>query len=263
MEETKHNVFVTGDTHGGETMKTLGSRYWNVKGLTKNDFLIVLGDFGLPWQCSLKDDSIETIKSYEDVIISPSDLYHIKWFIDKPFTTLVLLGNHEGIYSIWDKLEVRYFEPIKGNIKVLPTRHGEVFYLLRDTKYEINGKSFLVIGGAMSIDKEVRTPYKDWWELETLTHKEQGNLLDIIEKQKKFDFVLSHTIPTWLIPSIMKSSFDPKFRDPISKFLEHIESQIEFKCWHFGHFHEDIHLNIDGDNYYCHYNAIPRQIIYT
>jgi len=107
MEEVRHNVFVTGDTHGGETMKNLGSRYWNVKGLTKDDFLIVLGDFGLPWQCGLKDDSIETIKSYEDVIISPSDLYYIKWFIDKPFTTLALLGNHEGIYSIWDKLEVR------------------------------------------------------------------------------------------------------------------------------------------------------------
>jgi len=263
METVKHNVFVTGDIHAGETIKNLGSRYWNTKGLTKEDFLIVLGDFGLPWTCELKDSNIDIIKSHEDIIVSSTDLYHIRWLLDKPFTTLAILGNHEGIYRIWDNLEVRYYEPVKGNIKVLPTKYGEVFYLLRDTKYEISGKSFLVIGGAMSIDKEYRTPEINWWEMETLTYQEQENILDIIRKQSKFDFILSHTAPSWLIPSIMKGTYNSKVNDPVSKFLEFIEKKVEFKCWHFGHFHEDMHLNINGDNYYCHYNATPRQIIYT
>ena len=255
-----HKVYVTGDTHGGSTMKNLTSKNWDTKGLTKDDFLIVLGDFGLPWECHV-DHTVEKVTSHKDVIICKEDLYHIKWFINKPYTLLALMGNHEGVYSVWDKLEVRYFEPINGNVKVLPTVHGEVFYLLRDVVYTINGKTFLVIGGALSIDKQWRAPDISWWEMELLSRKEEENILNILDKQRQFDFVLTHTIPDWVIPYIMEDISYEKQNDPVSKFLTYVENIIEFDSWHFGHFHEDRELNIRGDKFLCHYNNEPLRLI--
>lgn len=43
-------IFITGDTHGGIDIKKLSSRNFpKGKKLTKNDFLIITGDFGFVW----------------------------------------------------------------------------------------------------------------------------------------------------------------------------------------------------------------------
>ena len=53
-------------------------RFPEQKNLTKDDYLIVCGDFGLVW-----DES-------------PEERYWRKWLDDKPFTTLWIDGNHEN-----------------------------------------------------------------------------------------------------------------------------------------------------------------------
>ena len=43
-------VFVCGDTHGThDLMKLMNFRLWGGKNLTKDDYVIVCGDFGLLW----------------------------------------------------------------------------------------------------------------------------------------------------------------------------------------------------------------------
>ena len=44
------SIFITGDTHGSTDISKLGlSRFWEAERLTKNDYVIILGDFGLIW----------------------------------------------------------------------------------------------------------------------------------------------------------------------------------------------------------------------
>ena len=46
------SIFLTGDIHGAMSVKKLGARWFNVKEptpLTRDDYVIILGDFGLVW----------------------------------------------------------------------------------------------------------------------------------------------------------------------------------------------------------------------
>lgn len=70
-------IFVTGDTHANLDIGKLSTRRFpEQKELTKEDFLIVCGDFGLVWDGSARE------------------IYWQDWLSDKNFTTLWIDGNH-------------------------------------------------------------------------------------------------------------------------------------------------------------------------
>jgi hypothetical protein len=72
-------IYLTGDTHGD--LSRLTSANWpKGKSLSKRDYLIILGDFGVLW--NPKEDS--------------SSKYWLNWLSKKPWTTLFLDGNHEN-----------------------------------------------------------------------------------------------------------------------------------------------------------------------
>jgi len=258
----KSRVFVCGDIHGAGSndIKKINSRNWEEqKKLTKNDFLIFLGDFGIPWGCGMKDGATSH-EEWGDIIISKEDKYWTDWLVSRTYTSLVLLGNHEPIYSILKYIPKTYYEPIKGYVKELKLEHGLIRFLMKDSEYFINGKRFLVIGGALSIDKTSRIPEVSWWEEEMLTKNEQDNVLDVIEKDTKFDYVLSHTCPSWLVPQFTYGD-NAKIYDPVAQFLEHVENRIEFDSWHFGHFHVDeSYTDSLGSVFQCHYNSEPFEL---
>ena len=70
-------VFATGDTHIPFTIHNLTTKLFpEQKELTKEDFLIICGDFGLLWD----------VDGW-----SNEELYWKKWLEDKPWTTLLLM----------------------------------------------------------------------------------------------------------------------------------------------------------------------------
>ena len=69
-------VYVTGDTHA-EFNKFSTKRFPEQKELTKEDFVIVCGDFGVWHDC-------------------PEERYWFDWLSKKPFTLLFVDGNHEN-----------------------------------------------------------------------------------------------------------------------------------------------------------------------
>lgn len=72
-------MFVTGDLHGYEDISKLNSKRFPAnKHLTKEDYVIVAGDFGLVWNHQ------------------QDELYWRKWLARKNFTTLFIDGNHEN-----------------------------------------------------------------------------------------------------------------------------------------------------------------------
>ncbi|MBP3836167.1 MAG: hypothetical protein J6E31_03645, partial [Pyramidobacter sp.] len=69
-----------------------------------------------------------------------------------------------------------------------------MFHLRRGQVYEIEGKSFFCMGGAMSIDKEWHTEGESWWPGENITTDDMRRGVEALEKRgNKVDYVLTHT----------------------------------------------------------------------
>lgn len=244
--------FVCGDTHGSErdTLK-MSSRKWpEGKTLTKEDVLFQLGDFGWIWY------PLHGFNKEQD--------NWLDWIANKPWTTAVVLGNHENYDIIatlpWTQKwgnDVQYYEIENGN---------RIYFLKRGAIYEVNGQKILAIGGAHSIDKGNRIEGQSWWRQEDITQAEIDNCLDELSKHEdEVDFVLTHTCPdkyvTTFVPQHLLSSLGGKRHDFTAKFLEVVNNQIKFHQWHFGHFHMDkMHIGINGDYMRCHYMGTPFEL---
>jgi hypothetical protein len=89
----------------------------------------------------------------------------------------------------------------------------------------------MFIGGAESIDKNLRTPGVDWFPEETLRpnkfSKQFNGLVDII---------VSHTGPASFLEGISNKNLT--FADKTSKVLDSMLRVFSPKKWFFGHWHE-------------------------
>ena len=231
-------IYITGDTHNTIDMHHLSAkwmrRYCFLQGAKYSEVTeaIVLGDFGLPWEdCPVDENGIHPADK--------SDKYLLDWYNKKPFKVLAVMGNHDN-YNMLEKLPQA---KMYGD-KVLKVSEN-VFYLIRGHIYNIQGKSFLVLGGAQSQDKSRRTLDKDLWAQEEWTSEEEDACISRIEKfGKAFDFVLSHTGPLSGISCIESSCDYPEYaaacrEDSNVRFNDRIDGMISYKRWFFGHWHEN------------------------
>ena len=211
-------IFLVGDIHGSHSISKLNTKNFPIqKELTKEDVVIQMGDFGNYWAGDKEE------------------AYWLDWLAAKNFTFAFLDGNHENHQMIWDlPLEEKW----GGLVNVDHRTQGSIYHLRRGEVYTINNKKFLVIGGAQSHDKHLRTIGKDWWETELLSRADEENALNNIDlHNRKFDHVLSHTVPEHVVLEFTESS--TRLHDPVAKFLGFIENLIDYKSWHIGHFHND------------------------
>lgn len=224
-------IYITGDTHNTIDMRHLTTkwmrRYCALQGADYSEIteVFVLGDFGLPWEdCPVDENGIHPAAKDEKFLLD--------WYDKKPFKVLAVMGNHDN-YNMLEKLpQVDMY----GD-RVLKVS-GNVFYLIRGHIYNIQGKSFLVLGGAQSQDKNRRTLDKDLWVQEEWTSEEEAACLSRIEKfGRAFDFVLSHTGPLNGIFCI-ESSCD-FMEDSNVHFNDKIDGMVSYKRWFFGHWHKN------------------------
>lgn len=110
-----------------------------------------------------------------------------------------------------------------------------IFHVLRGEIMIINKKSFLCLGGAISIDKMERTPYVSWWPEEEITFHDIDNALSNLEKvNNKVDYVITHCADTHTV--IKSFGFR---RDICTDQLTFIDKVVDYKHWFFGHYHFD------------------------
>ena len=146
-------IFLTGDVHGDVTSARLGKRLFpEGEGLSKEDFLVVLGDFGLFWHNPRTPEERRCLRS----------------LADRPWTTLFVDGNHEN-FDLLDALptEERWGAPVG-------VAAPGVYHLRRGFVFDVAGLSCFVFGGGRSVDKSVRTPGTDWWERENPGDRKSG-----------------------------------------------------------------------------------------
>ena len=126
-------VYVTGDIHGGVDMQKL--RDWDLgDGLTSDDYLIVAGDFGFPWDFSAEECA------------------DIAWLESRPYTVLFVDGNHER----FDHWAERPMELWHGGLTQRLSDTSPIRRLTRGEVFELDGSTILTMGGATSVDKEYR-----------------------------------------------------------------------------------------------------------
>lgn len=221
-------IFLTGDTHIPLDVTKLNTkRFPDQKRMTSDDFLIVLGDFGLLWK---KDAEYEWWK---------------KWFNRKPFTTLWIDGNHEN-HDWIDSLPVETWNG--GKIHRISKK---IIHLMRGQVFKIDGKTFFSMGGASSVDKEYRTEGVSWWKREEPCSLEYEEALENLGAVgNKVDIILTHTCPKALIVPMFKLA--PTQNSGIERFFNLVYQNISFNSWYFGHWHEDK----DFGKFHCLYNKV-------
>ena len=240
-KEKNNMIYVTGDTHG-DLHRFTTENFPEQKEMTKNDYVIILGDFGVIWSYQ---------KSYQEE-------YWLDWLENKPFTTLFIDGNHENferLYSYPTKTfnggKVHEIRP-----SVLHLQRGEVFLL--------ENHKFFAFGGASSHDvadgildpvfdsEKIKKWSKDytkmfridkisWWEQELPSQEEKDNgIANLAQNDNKVDFILTHCAPASTVALIGQGLYE---QDHLTQYLEELHSTIDYRCWLFGHYHDNRQVN--------------------
>ena len=225
------SILLSGDFHANaldelsSITKTALVKKYRQEMFDEIKYHIILGDCGFMWPGNQK-----------------ADLFNYKALAYRPFPILCVVGNHEPILGMSDVPEV----DIGIGEKVLMIKEADPFvaYLKRGKVYKIENKNFLVLGGALSIDKDFRRPNISWWENEYWSEDEKELLFFALKKENKFDYVLSHTGPSRInktISPLQIAGLSPKFFDEVAMLNEKIDCQITCRQWFCGHFHKNIY----------------------
>lgn len=219
-------ILVTGDIHGCTDIGKLSAKANHAQKLmTKDDFLIIAGDFGLVWNNDAED------------------LWWRKWLDMKPYTTLFIDGNHEN----FDLLET--FEEVEFCGGRAHRIGNSIYHLMRGEMFELQGKKFFTMGGAESHDKEFREIGSSLWEQELPSETEYAHALETLDKNGwKTDYILTHCAPSSVQHEIAgKLGLENEYPDnKLNDFLEDIGQKLDYKLWFSGHYHTDMTSEIES-----------------
>ena len=300
MKTNNWKIFVCGDLHWFKLYehdaKKLNPKFWKEsQSLTKDDVLIVLGDFWYLWYPLILEKKLEEIeqhielwkqllteldKNTEEYKLVEKKIVAEKIHIKKAYkniikqrksldklaglnyTIAVVPWNHENYNEIFSLPEI---EKWWNKVWELKRKTGSIYFLKRWEVYQINGRTIFAIWWALSMDIHLRKENIDWWKLEYLTEKEINKVLENTEKYKTkwVDYILSHTCPVSIAKELVEERNKIKLDDEVAKLLEKVyESWIKFKQWHFWHFHKDAVIYDENDEakFFCHYNTKPMEL---
>lgn len=215
-------IFITGDTHGDMSVNRLGMKTFpEQKKLTKDDYVIIVGDFGIPF--------------YGD----KCDKYWLDWLDSRNFTTLFIDGNHENFDLLYSYEKEIWSDGIVHKLR------DSVIHLTRGQVFNIDGLKFFTMGGAWSTDKMYRTPGKTWWAQELPDKFEMDlGLSTLSEYDFKVDYILTHSAPYDFVKQILGHDGEGNiYEKSFLKYLQFIYDETTFKHWYFGHYHKNMDLN--------------------
>lgn len=253
-------VYLTGDCHA-DFGKFSTKRFPEQKQLTRDDFVIIAGDFGI-WH----DNSEER--------------YWLDWLSKKNFTILFVDGNHEN----YDRLKSREFSIVEFHGGKAHKIRENIYHLMRGYVFDLCDKKFFAFGGASSHDIQdgilnledyesvralvndynkrtkqgqmLRINHLSWWKEELPSEYEMRRGMENLKKvDYKVDYVISHCLPQSMVNFLYGGKSDS---DKLTKYFEKLlQNGLTFKLWCAGHYHQQIRLL---DNYEVFYHNIVRII---
>ena len=230
-------IYCTGDIHG-DPRRFSTECFPEQKEMTKDDFVVILGDFGLVWSGSKEEK------------------YWLDWLNDKPFTTLFVDGNHENFNMLYTFPVVDFHGGKAHKIR------DNIYHLMRGYVFDICDKKFFAFGGASSHDiqdgildpndfvdiDDFRDTYRrwqkygkmfrvrgvSWWDQEMPNDEElECGRQSLQSVNNEVDFVISHCAPQEVASVIGFTD-----RDKLTWYFNQLLwDGLKFTKWLFGHYH--------------------------
>lgn len=221
MKDFEH-IYMTGDTHADfEDLILKSIRY----GFTDRDLLIILGDVGINYFGDSRD------------------ILHKDMLAVVPSTILCIRGNHErrptdpalgGIYH-----EIRWM----GDAAFVEDAYPRFIMAVDGARYHINGREFLVVGGAYSVDKPWRLLRGyHWFPDEQLSVEEMDAIRrKIAEHGNREDIILAHTCPydSRPVECFIGGVDERNVDDSMERFLQEIVNMSDYNALYCGHWHTE------------------------
>ena len=204
-------IYVTGDCHGN-FRRFQSDCFPEQANMTKDDTVIITGDFGGVWFGDSRDD--ETLD----------------WLERLPFTLAFVCGNHEN-YDALARYPVAEWHGGKVH-RVRP----HVLHLMRGQIFELEGYRFFTMGGAKSHDTNHRINHISWWRQELPSDEEYSEALQNLERYNwQVDYIITHCAPT----SIALAGSRHNEADRLTDFLQEVRERATYHYWLFGHYHDN------------------------
>ena len=211
-------VYLTGDIHGDPERVVQFCLSMKPR---RTDTIILLGDVAANYTGGQRDEWVK------------QTLEKLKIYI------LCIHGNHEMRPSTIESYKLKEW---CGGMVWYEEAYPHLLFAKDGEIYTIEGKSYLAIGGAYSVDKSYRLERNyGWWADEQPSEEIKHFVESQIDKIKRVDYVLSHTCPFKYEPReaflnfIDQSTVD----DSTERWLDKIEETLEYKLWFCGHWHID------------------------
>ena len=225
MKDKFYRLFITGDRHG--CFDDL-EYFCQENDTTEDDALIILGDAGILYYGENKT----------------REKYLKAWLSRLPITILCVRGNHEARPQ--DRKNMLCCDFCEGKA-YYEEACPNVLHLIDGGVYSICGKTILSIGGAYSVDKELRLAMNYmWFENEELSLVEMEHIYaDLLATNLHYDFILTHTCPEkWIPTDMFIGGIDQsKVSRRMEIFLEGVENITDYGHWYFGHYHGNRDIN--------------------
>lgn len=205
-------ICITGDMHH-EFSRFTRANFPRQTQMTKDDYVIICGDFG-----GVLDGSIPE----QELLDALNSL---------PFTLLFLDGDHEN-FSLLESYPVSEWHG--GKVQFI---RSSVIHLMRGQVYQLDGKSFFTMGGALSLYMEYLIENEGWWQHELPLPEEYGQAIFNLQKaQFQVDYILTHTCPDTVLTQLYG---DAAQSDELTIFLDQVRKMTTFRRWFYGHHHQD------------------------
>ena len=172
--KTARRIIVAGDWHGNTAWARKVIR--RAKTLLADEeprIILHLGDFGVwpgPGGQSYLAGVSDALKSADAVL----------WFVD---------GNHEAFPLLHDKADQNR-RMLLGSIGEGEIAPG-IYWQPRGTRWLWHGRTWLALGGGVSLDKAIRTEGRDWWPEEEITDDEEYAAIE----SGRADVMVTHDCP--------------------------------------------------------------------
>lgn len=238
-------LYITGDCHAKWGEKFSTGVFPEQKEMTREDFVIVCGDFGI-WH----DNKTER--------------WWLDWLADKPFTLCFVDGNHEN----FDRLYSDEFEMVDFHGGKAHKIRDNIYHLMRGYIFEICDKKIFAFGGASSHDiqdgildrenfvseeefkdtvhewytkdKWFRINHMSWWKQELPNEEEmEFGRRNLKEHDNRVDFIVSHCCPQRVASAFSNGSYKA---DQLTNYFNEIDDSVEFTKWFFGHYHDNAQI---------------------
>lgn len=209
-------IYLSGDIHANVDIQKVITFFGQPtdQPLSKEDYLIILGDTGICWDDGSQDDWVKQTLQ------------------ELPVTTLFIDGNHEN-FDLLSEYPVMEWQ---GG-KVHEIEEG-ILHLMRGQIFEIEGKTFFTFGGGNSVDKWKRIEGTSWWPEEMPSQDEYERGLKALEEiDYAVDYILTHTAPREVVAEMGIDIYEGE--EELQHYLQRIADETDFEEWYFGHWHMD------------------------